>query len=197
MGASERDESARSEWRVSVAVVEPARLRFIDECGSNTGLAPRYARSPRGERAIGRAPRNYGKNTTLVAEMGLRGMGAAMTIEGAVDGDAFEAYVRRVLAPSLLPGDVVVMDNLSVHKRKAVRDIIEDKRASVLFLPPYSPDLNPIEQAFSKLKESLRRAEARTHQALEAAIAEALESITQRDSAGWFAHCGYQIQAQS
>jgi transposase len=191
MGASERDESARSEWRVSVAVIDPRRLVFVDECGSNISLSPVYARAPRGERAVGSAPRNNGENTTLVASLTAGGMGEAMTLEGAVDGDAFEAYVRHLLAPSLTPGQIVVMDNLSVHKRKAARGLIEGRGCSVLFLPPYSPDLNPIEHAFSKLKAILRSKAARTREALEEAIAEALSAITPSDALGWFRHCGY------
>ncbi len=197
MGATERDEQARSQWRVSLAVIDPTRLRFVDECGSNTSLTPRYGRSPRGERVYGSAPRNYGKNTTLIAEMSLRGMGEAMTLEGAVDGDAFEAYTEHILAPSLTPGDIVVLDNLNVHKRQRVQQLIEERQAGVLFLPAYSPDLNPIEQAFSKLKGLLRRAEARTREALEAAIAEALQAITASDALGYFNHCGYPTRAQS
>ena len=196
MGASERDERARSEWRVGAAGVDPARLRFVDECGCNITLSPVYARAPRGERAEGSAPRNYGKNTTLIAEMGIGGLGTAMTLEGAADGDAFEAYVRHLLAPSLTPGDVVVMDNLSVHKGEAVRGLIEGRGCTVAFLPPYSPDLNPIEHAFSKLKATLRRKAARTREALERAIAEALEAITPSDALGWFRHCGYQPDAE-
>jgi transposase len=197
MGASERDERARSQWRLSVAAADPARLRFVDECGSNIALSPICARAPRGERAMGSAPRNYGKNTTLIAEMSLRGMGEAMTLEGAVDGDAFEAYVRHLLAPSLEPGDIVVMDNLSVHKRASVRELIEEKGCSALFLPPYSPDLNPIEHAFSKLKAILRSKAARTREALEKAIAEALSAVTASDALGWFRHCGHQTKGQS
>lgn len=196
MGASERDERARAEWRVSLAVVDPARLRFVDECGSNTSLAPTHARAPEGERAYGSAPRNHGRNTTLIAEMGVGGMGAAMTLAGAADGDAFEAYVRYLLAPTLAPGDIVAMDNLSVHKREAVRELIEGRGCTVLFLPPYSPDLNPIEHAFSKLKAHLRRAEARTRDELQAAIAAALDAITASDALAWFRHCGYPTEGQ-
>lgn len=160
-------------------------------------MTPRYARAPRGERAPGVVPRNTGSNTTLVATLSLAGVGAAMTLEGAVDRLAFEAFVREVLAPTLVPGQVVVLDNLSVHQGAAIRAAIEAAGCALLFLPPYSPDFAPIEQAFAKLKAALRRAGARTREALEAAIAAALAAITVRDAAGWFAHCGYRLPDQS
>lgn len=191
MGASERDEQQRAEWREQVEEIEPEKLVFIDECGTNTALAPLYARAPKGERAYGKAPRNYGKNITLIASISTKGMGEAMTLSGAADGNAFEVYVKSLLCPSLVSGQVVVMDNLSVHKRKAVRKLIEAKECRVLFLPTYSPDYNPIEQAFSKLKGLLRRAQARTPDALQEAIGKALQAITQQDAFGYFRHCGY------
>ena len=194
MGASERDEGQRARYRERVAGIGAEKLLFLDECGTNTGLAPLYARAPKGERAYGQAPRNYGKNLTLIASISTAGMSEAMTLEGAVDGEAFEAYIERWLAPSLVAGQVVVMDNLSVHKRDKVRELIETKDCRVLFLPPYSPDYNPIEHAFSKLKGSLRDAQARTHQALQGAISEALATITAQDALGWFRHCGYPPQ---
>lgn len=170
-----------------MAGIEAERLVFLDECGTNTALAPVYARAPKGERAHGRAPRNHGENLTLIASMSAAGMGEAMTLRGAADGKAFEAYIERWLAPSLIVGQVVVMDNLSVHKRGRVLELIEARGCDVLFLPPY----NPIEHAFSKLKGSLRGAQARTYEALQAAISDALVAITARDATGWFRHCGY------
>jgi transposase len=140
------------------------------------------------------APRNWGKNTTLIAGLTLSGIQAPMILEGAVDTLAFEAYVEHVLVPSLTPGQVVVLDNLSVHKNERIRQAIEARGCQVLFLPAYSPDLTPIEEAFSKLKTWLRRLGARTHEALEAAIAVALEQITAQDAQGWFWHCGYLSQ---
>jgi transposase len=155
------------------------------------------ARAPRGERAHGKVPRNRGKNTTLIASITLEGgMGASMTIEGATDALAFEAYVEHFLAPTLTEGQVVVLDGLGAHRSDRVRDLIEERDADVLFLPSYSPDLNPIEQAFSKIKNIVRKAQARTRQALVEAIALAISALTLEDVAGWFAHCGYHPQDQ-
>ncbi len=162
MAASERDEETRARWRERVAALDPERLVFVDECGSNVGLAPLRARAPRGERAFGKAPRNRGKNTTLLASMGAEGMGPCAAVEGATTSAVFEAYVAQVLAPVLRPGQVVVMDNLSAHKGEWVRELVEGRGCSLLFLPAYSPDFSPIEEAFSKLKARLRREKART-----------------------------------
>ena len=191
MAASERDEQARAAWRERVARLDPRRLVFVDECGSNVGLAPLRARAPKGERAFGEAPRNRGKNTTLLASMGAEGMGPSLAIEGGTTKAVFEAYVERVLAPSLSPGRTVVMDNLSAHKGDRVRELVEGVGCEVLFLPAYSPDFSPIEEAFSKVKALLRREEARTKEALVEAIGRALDTITPEDAEGWFGHCGY------
>jgi transposase len=164
-----------------------------DQHRSDTRL---YARAPRGERAFGKVPRNWGKNLTLIAAMSAEGMGATMSVEGATDGAAFEAYVKHFLVPTLKEGQVVVMDNLQVHKSTKVRKLVEDAGASVLFLPPYSPDFSPIEEAFSKIKAILRRIEARTQQTLMEAIGQALDAVSQRDALGWFAHCGYRLTDQ-
>ncbi len=169
---------------------------FVDECGSNVGLAPLRARAPRGERAHGKAPRNRGKNTTLLASMGAGGMGPSLAVEGGTTKAVFEAYVEKALAPSLWPGQVVVMDNLSAHKGERVRELVEERGCEVLFLPSYSPDFSPIEEAFSKLKALLRRARARTKEALVEALGRALDTITPEDVKGWFGHCGY-VFAQS
>lgn len=176
--------------------MDPERFVWVDECGSHTSLTPLYARAPKGERARGSVPRNRGPNTTLLASLTLAGMGPAMTLEGAVDTGAFETYIEQVLAPTLRPGDIVVSDNLSAHKSERVRQAIEACGADLWFLPAYSPDLSPIEEAFSKLKALLRRAATRTREALEAAIGVALEAITAQDARGWYAHCGYLTTAQ-
>lgn len=197
LGATERSETARAAWRDLMDYLPVHDLIFVDECGSNIALTPLYARAPRGQRAYGAVPRNWGKNTTLVAGLTLAGIQAPMMLEGAVDTLAFEAYVEHVLAPSLRPGQVVVLDNLSVHKGMRVRQAIEARGCQMLFLPAYSPDLTPIEEAFSKLKTWLRRLAARTRETLEGAIAEALERITRQDAHGWFWHCGYLPQKPS
>jgi transposase len=189
--ASERDEAARAAWREMSAPWEAAALVFVDECGTQTNMTPRYSRAPRGRRAYGAAPRNHGKNTTLIAALSGAGMGAAMTLEGAADADAFVAYLRHFLIPTLVPGQIVVMDNLSVHKDKRVAPLIAGVKCRVVYLPAYSPDFTPIEQAFSKIKTALRRAEARTREGLEAAITAALATVTATDATGWFTACGY------
>ncbi len=164
----------------------------IDECGANTNLTPRYARAPRGQRAYASVPRNTDKNTTLIAAMSTAGMGAAMLLQGATDTAAFEAYVEHVLAPTLVAGKIVVMDNLNAHTSERVRTLIETCGCELWFLPAYSPDLSPIEEAFSKFKAWLRRSAARTQQALEHAMATGLDLITPQDALGYFRHCGYQ-----
>jgi transposase len=168
------------------------RLVFVDESGFHTSMTRLRARAPKGERAYGKVPRNRGKNTTLIASITLEGaMGASMTIEGATDALAFEAYVEHFLAPSLKEGQVVVLDGLGAHRTEKVRELIEGRGADLLFLPSYSPDLNPIEEAFSKIKGIVRKAGARIREALVEAIERALAAVRPEDAAGWFAHAGY------
>jgi transposase len=194
--ASERDEGARGLWRWLVSRFDVRRLVFVDESGTHTSMDRTRARAPRGERAYGKAPRNRGKNITLIASMSLLGMGEAMCVEGATDALAFEAYVEHFLAPTLKEGQVVVLDNLGAHKPRRIRELIEQRGAQLVFLPSYSPDLNPIEEAFSKLKNALRKLAARTREALIEAMSEALWAITPGDAAGWFDHCGYPVEVQ-
>ena len=145
----ERDEWLRAAWRVMVAEkVDPQRLVFVDEMGANTSLSVLHAWSHTGKRAYCSVPRNRGKNTTLLASMSVEGMGPTLAVEGATDREVFEAYVEEVLAPSLRSGQIVVMDNLSAHKGHRVRELIEERGCELLYLPSYSPDLNPIEEAF-------------------------------------------------
>lgn len=174
-----------------MTALDPADFVFVDETGANRGMTPRYARAPRGARAHGQAPAQRGTNVTLVAALSLEGIGAAMTLEGALDGAACAVYVREVLAPRLRPGQIVIWDNVRPHQGETLRTLIEARGCRLRFLPAYSPDFSPIEHAFSKLKEALRRAEARTRAALEEAIRAALATITAADARGWFTHCGY------
>lgn len=167
---------------------------FLDESGLTTQLTRLWGRAPTGERIAEATPQGHWKVLTLIGTINLRGIVAAMTIEEPTDGDVFLAYLEQVLCPKLRPGDVLVMDNLSAHKVHGVRDRIEAAGARLLYLPPYSPDLNPIEKAWSKLKQLLRGVKARTAQALEQAVAEALKTITADNAFAWFAHCGYRIQ---
>src|SRR5829696_6347781 len=169
---------------------------FVDECGAYTSLAPLYAWAPRGERAYSKVPRNRGKNTTLLASMTLEGMGPCLAVVGSTTRVVFEAYVERVLLPALKPGQVVVMDNLSAHKGSNIRELIEAQGCKLLFLPPYSPDLNPIEEAFAKVKTLLRRAGSRTRETLVEAMGWALEAVIARDARGYFEHCGYRLLSQ-
>ena len=198
MGALERDEWLRAAWRVMVAHdMEPKRLVFVDEMGANTSLSPSRAWSRRGKRARCAVPRNRGKNTTLLSSMSVEGMGPSLAVTGAVDAQVFEAYLERVLLPELRPGQIVVMDNLSAHKTQKVRELVEGAGCELLlYLPPYSPDLNPIEEAFSKIKGLLRKAEARVREVLVEAMGPAISSITEEDARGFFEHCGYAIPVQ-
>src|SRR5918992_3720895 len=188
--ASERDEEARGLWRWLASRFDARRLVFVDESGFNISMTRLRARAPRGKRAYGKVPRNRGKNTTLIAAITFEGgMGESMTVEGATDAEAFEAYVEHFLAPTLEKGQVVVLDGLGAHRTDKVRELIEERGADLLFLPSYSPDLNPIEEAFSKIKNIVRKAGARTREALLEAIALAISALTLEDVAGWFAHC--------
>jgi len=198
LGAGERDEFLRAAWRALIAgEVDAARLVFVDEMGANISLSPLYAWARRGERALCKAPRNWGKNVTLLASMTSEGMGPCMAVVGSITRAALEAYVERVLAASLSAGQVVVMDNLSAHKGGRVKEIVEGVGCELLYLPPYSPDLNPIEQAFAKVKGLLRGAGARTREALIEAMGAALSAVSARDVSGFVGHCGYRTLAQS
>jgi transposase len=172
------------------------RLVFVDEMGSNTSLHELYAYAPKGERAYCSVARNRGKNTTLLSSMSLSGMGPSMVLEGGANGAVFEGYLREMLVPALGKGDVVVMDNLSVHKSERVREMIEGAGAEILYLPPYSPEFNPIEEAFSKIKNLLRKAGARVREALVEAIGETLSEVTEEDARAFFEHCGYREAVQ-
>jgi transposase len=178
------------------AEVDPERLVFVDEMGVHTSLAPLYGYAPKGDRLRLSVPRNRGKNTTLLASITLGGMGETMAVEGSTDRGVFEAYVEHALAPTLGAGGVVIMDNLPAHKPKRVRELIEERGCELIYLPAYSPDLNPIEEAFSKIKGILRRAGARTKEALLEALGEALSAVSAQDARGYFEHAGYRPQAQ-
>ena len=170
------------------------RLVFLDESAVNTAMTPTHGRAPRGERVHDSVPRNYGEQTSLIGALSFgRGLLAVMTLTGAVDTLAFDAYLARVLAPRLRKGDVVVLDNLNVHKASQVEEVAEARGARVLWLAPYSPDFSPIEQCWSKIKTLLRAAKARTREELEKALAAAIGQVTKSDIRGWFKHCGYRV----
>jgi transposase len=194
----ERDEWLRAAWRVMVArEIASERLVFVDEMGTNTSLSPLYAWSKRGERAHCSVPRNRGPNTTLLASMTVEGMGRCLAVEGATTAAVFEAYIEEVLVPTLQCGQLVVMDNLSAHKGERIRELVESAGCELLYLPPYSPDLSPIEEAFSKVKRLLRKAEGRSRQALVEAMGKALDAVSTQDARGFFEHCGYRASGQS
>jgi transposase len=194
----ERDEWLRAAWRVMLtAQIDPKRLVFVDEMGTNTSLSVLRAWSRRGLRAYYSVPRNRGPNTTLLSSMTMEGMGPSLAVEGATTRAVFEAYVEWGLSPTLCPGQVVVMDNLTAHKGERVRELIEERGCELLYLPPYSPDLNPIEEAFSKIKAFIRKAEARSREALIEAMGAAISAVTAWDARGFFEHCGYATPVQS
>jgi transposase len=194
----ERDELLRVAWKVTVAEeIEARRLVFVDEMGTNTSLSPLYAWAKKGQRAYCSVPRNRGPNTTLLSSMSVEGMGPSLAVEGSTNREVFETYVERVLAPTLRPGQVVVMDNLTAHKGGRVKELIEEQGCELLYLPPYSPDLNPIEEAFSKVKRIVRKAESRMREALVEAMGTAISTVTAKDARGFFEHCGYGMLVQS
>jgi transposase/uncharacterized protein YnzC (UPF0291/DUF896 family) len=195
--ASERDtervQQARQDYQETIRRLDLRRYKFVDESGVNLALTRLYGRAPRGERAVGSTPINYGQNVTLIGALGSQGLDALLTIAGATDGEVFRAYTERILCPTLEPGDIVIMDNLGAHKVSGIREAIEARGAQLLYLPPYSPDMNPIERCWSKIKTALRAAGARTYRALNRAIKQALETVTVSDALAWFAHCGYPV----
>jgi len=177
--------------------LDARRLVFVDEMGTNISLSPLYAWAKKGQRVHCSVPRNRGPNTTVLSSMTLEGMRSSLVVEGATTSAVFETYVERVLAPTLRSGQVVVMDNLSAHKGERIKEMIEQRSCELVYLPPYSPDFNPIEEAFSKIKGLLRKVAARTREALVEAIGVAISAVTASDARGFFDHCGYGIPVQS
>jgi transposase len=159
----------------------------------NLAMTRLYGRAPAGVRVVGSAPQNYGPNVTMLGALGIQGLQAVMTVDGATDADVFRTYVKRVLGPTLTPGDLVVMDHLQAHKAVGVQQAIARRGARLLYLPPYSPDLSPIEPCWSKVKTALRTAKARTRAVLDATIAEAMVTVSPTDARNWFNHCGYSV----
>ncbi len=173
--------------------LEASRLVFLDETGTNIAMTRRYGRARRGQRVYGRVPHRRGKNLTVVGAISADGVVCHRALDGGMDGAAFLAFVREVLLPALKPGQVVVLDNLSSHKTKAVRAAFEQARVGVLYLPRYSPELNPIELCWSKVKARLRAVAARTREALRSAVAEALSAVERVEVQRWIEHSGYQL----
>jgi transposase len=194
--AAERDAAARQQWREGLAASAPQRFVFLDETATPTSLTRLRARAPRGERALGTVPRRRWQSVSLLASMTTTGMGPAMVLDGAINREAFDAFVEQCLLPALVPGQIVLLDNLAVHKSPRARAMIEGVGCQVRFLPSDSPDFNPIELAFSKIKQHLRGAAERTFAGLVAATGPALEAVTAADARGFFAHCGYPLSGQ-
>lgn len=196
--ASEQDRpdvaARRTRWRVEQLHLDPKRLIFIDETWAKTNMTRLRGRAPRGERLIEKVPHGHWKTTTLIAGLGIEGMRCSTTVDGAVNGDVFTAFIEHVLRPTLHRGEIVIMDNLSAHKVHGVREAIESVGASVVYLPPYSPDLNPIELAFSKLKQLMRSCKHRLVEPLWHDVQRMLDAISPTDAMHFYQHCGYAIQ---
>jgi transposase len=186
----------RQAWRAAQPALDPARLVFVDETWASTNLARRYGRSPRGQPLVCPVPYGHWKTTTFIAALRAGGLTAPLVIDGAVNGDLFVAYVEQQLVPALQPGDVVVLDNLSSHKRARVREAIEAAGCRLEYLPPYSPDLNPIELAFAKLKALLRKAGERTVEGLWQFLGRALDAFGAQECHSYLRHCGYAATSQ-
>jgi transposase len=174
--------------------LDPAALVVIDEFGSNLDLTRRYARAPRGERAVASLPRNTPPNMTTISSLTTTGMGPSLMIEGGVNSATFEAYVEHILVPTLRPGQVILLDNLSAHKSVRLHRLLAARSCRLWYLPCYSPDFSPIELAFAKLKGELRSVGARTREALSAAVAQALRHISSEDACAFFIHCGFHFR---
>jgi transposase len=183
--------AARQVWRERQPSLDPDRLVFIDETWATTNMTRRCGRAPRGQRLVASVPHGHWKTSTFVAGLRSTGLTAPLVVDGAINGDVFRAYVEQILVPTLVPGDIVILDNLSSHKVVGVREAIEARGARLVYLPPYSPDLNPIEQAFAKLKALLRKIAARTIAALWDALGDILDRFTPQECANYLASAGY------
>lgn len=170
-----------------------SKLKFLDECRVNRAMTRLYGRAAKGVRVVESVPRNYGQSTTIVSLLSLSGVEATMTLPGALDTAAFNAYAEQLLRESVKPGDIVVLDNLTAHRASQIEEIVKGCGGQVVWLSPYSPDYSPIEKMWSKLKSYLRQVKARTQEELDQAITEGLKLITANDCQGWFRSCGYQV----
>lgn len=184
-------QAERAAWKAAQPKLDPAKLVFIDETWLATNMARRYGRSAKGERLKAPVPHGHWKTTTFLAGLGQHGVIAPLVLDGPIDGECFRAWVEQFLAPALSPGQIVVMDNLASHKVAGIRMAIEACGAELLYLPPYSPDLNPIEMLFAKLKALIRKAAARTRETLWSAVADALKCFAPPECRNYFAHAGY------
>ena len=193
MIAAERDELVRAAWRAGIAGIDPARFVFLDETSTPLSLTPPRARAPRGQRAVGHVPHGKRPHLTWLATLTSDGIGESVVVPGAVDRQVFDLFVARLLVPSLRPGQIVLLDNLKVHDSATARRLIAAAGCHLVFLPTYSPDMNPIEQAFAKVKQALRRIGARSWDAIVSAIGDALGTITAADARAFFADAGFPL----
>lgn len=193
MRAQEQDAHLRALWQSTVQTLDARQLVFLDECGVNTVMHRRHARSPRGQRAYDVVPRNWKTSTTILGALSCQGVQAVMSLQGATDTLAFEAFIEQVLLPTLVPGQIVVMDNLSSHKSTKAQTLVEKAGCSWLFLPAYSPDFNPIEMLWSKFKSDLRREAPRQQEQLEQLIWPLLSTATPKHAHNWFKQAGYKL----
>jgi transposase len=192
---TDRVQQARASYQEEVAALAPQRFKCIDEAGVNLAMPRLYGRAPRGERVIGAVPQHDGAKVTRLAALGSHGIEAMRTSEGAPETEVFRVDVEQVRRPTLPPGDIVILDNRRAHKASGIREASEQTGARLLYVPPYAPDLSPIERCWAKLKTYLRNAKARTRAALDAAITEALITVTAADAHGWFAYAGYALRS--
>jgi transposase len=191
--ASERDEPARTKFRKLTSAFEVGHYIFLDEMGSNLGLTRRYGRAAPGDRVQDQVPGDRGGNISTIGANGVDGVRTGLSVPGAIDGETMLFFVEELLVPTLNRGDIVLMDNASIHKLDDIEDALEAAGAGLLFLPPYSPDLNPIEHGWSKVKARLRALKPRTVPDLLEALVDAFAAITPQDLQGWFRHCGYEV----
>jgi transposase len=194
--ARERDEAKRAAFRIQVAPLASERLLFVDAASTNTALTRRYAWAPRGERAYGRVPRNHGQNLSVIGALGIGGMVATLSVEGAVDTESFAVFVTEVLTPALRPGAIVLLDNLQGHRASDIEQAGSSAGGEVIFLPSYSPDFSPLDPCWSKIKTFLRGCAARTRALLDTALTKALRALHPEDIRGWFQHCGYEVASE-
>jgi len=196
--AAEQDEGLRATFALDVALnLDPRDLISVDETSTTITMTRRYARAPRGQRAFAAVPRNHGTATSLIAALAPEGIQAALSLPGPVNHAAFRVFVRDILGPTLRPGQVVALDNLSVHRDPEIRKMLDERDCLLIHLPAYSPDFAPIEPAFSKVKTHLRQLAARTQETLDSAITTGLASITPADARGYFRHAGYPLPVQT
>ena len=186
----------RAQWRSEQSRREVGKLIFIDETWAKTNMTRLRGRAPVGQRLIAGVPHGHWKTTTLIAALDRGGIRCSTVVDGAVNAEVFEAFIEQVLLPTLDAGDVVVMDNLSSHKRRRTRELIRSRGAQVLYLPPYSPDLNPIENVFAKIKQHLRSLACRTRESLWETMQSVLDHVTATDAINCFRHCGYTLQSE-